>query len=441
MPPEQAIDMPLLARQTVDATASGQARIVLLFMLCYVAAQADKQALGLVLAAIQADLHISDAQIGLLQGAIFAIAFALGGIPLGWMVDRWNRIRIAAVCVICWSIATAACGIVNSFAMLAVMRAVTAFTEAGLGPAAFSVFSDTSEGRTPARATATFMLAPFLGAGVAMIGGALVARYVPHWSLAAQLGWDDMWRLMFLFIGAPGIVLGLLLWFLLKEPARTAQDGSHRVAPIKWREVLNSLFDDRRFLLSFQLSMACFGLFLSGYIAWFPTHLIRSYGLDVTTTGAAVGATYMTSGIAGTIFTIRAAGKTARDLPGTIRWLLIAIALLVPVAILLPIVPWFGVAIALYGVFAFLAAMVFAVMVVPLQIALPIASQGRAVGVFLLLVNGVASSLGPLLVGMLSGYTSVSLGTALCIVGTVGIGGALGLILRATHKLQHSPSP
>src|SRR3546814_9589033 len=85
---------------------------------------------------------ITDTQIGLLQGAVFAIAFSLGGLPMGWLVDRWNRVYIASICITIWSLATALSGIAQTFEQLAILRGITAFFEAGLAPAAFSLFSD-----------------------------------------------------------------------------------------------------------------------------------------------------------------------------------------------------------------------------------------------------------------------------------------------------------
>src|SRR5690606_10183302 len=120
---------------------------------------ADKQAFGLTVAAIQQDIYITDTQIGLLQGAVFAVAFSLGGLPMGWLVDRWNRVHPVAICVAIWSIATALSGLAHSFQELVIFRAITAFFEAGLAPAAFSLFSDRVGAGQTARASATYMLA------------------------------------------------------------------------------------------------------------------------------------------------------------------------------------------------------------------------------------------------------------------------------------------
>jgi len=411
------------------APAIGTAvRMVPLFLLCYIVAQADKQAFGLTLEAIQRDIGITDTQIGLIQGAVFAVAFSLGGLPMGWLVDRWNRVHLTAICVTIWSMATALSGLARSFEELVLLRAVTAFFEAGLAPAAFSLFRDSlGRGRT-ARASATYMLAPFLGAGVAMIGGAGVGHFLPHWPLMARFGWTDTWRLIFLMIGMPGVALGLALPFLLRDSrAPMARGGTpaHR-----WGPLFAALFARPGFLRNYQLGMAMFVLFLSGYIAWFPTHLIRSLGYSLVTTGALAGTVYMIAGIAGTVFTISRMTAPV-ELGQVVSWLARSVALLIPVALLMPLMPWMWLILPLYALFAFLTATILAVMVVPLQLVLASEVQGRAIGVFTLVVTGIAGSLGPLLIGAITNLTVASLGSALLLVGLSGISGAAWMMRRA----------
>jgi len=74
---------------------------------------------------------------------------------------------------------------------------------------------------------------------------------------------------------------------------------------------------------------------------------------------------------------------------------------------------------------------VLAVMIVPLQLALPLNMQGRAIGVFTLVVTGVAGSLGPLLTGLVSNSGILPLGTTMLLLGASCIAGAT-LFMRNT---------
>ena len=96
----------------------------------------DRQILGLLAEPLRQDLHLTDLQIGLLQGFTFAIVLATAGLPLGRLVDTGNRVRIAAIGIALWSIMTAACGFAGSFGALLLCRTGVAWGEASLTPAA-----------------------------------------------------------------------------------------------------------------------------------------------------------------------------------------------------------------------------------------------------------------------------------------------------------------
>src|SRR3546814_11277495 len=96
-----------------DPMLAAARRTVPMFLLCYIIAQADKQAFGLTVAAIQSDIALTDTQIGLLQDAVYAIAFSLGGLPMGWLVDRWNRVYIASICITIWRSSPALSGLTS----------------------------------------------------------------------------------------------------------------------------------------------------------------------------------------------------------------------------------------------------------------------------------------------------------------------------------------
>jgi len=412
--------------------------IVPLFLLAYTIAQADKQALSLAIAPIQQDLQISDAQIGLLQGAVFAVAFSLGGLPMGWLVDRGNRALLAGGCIIAWSLATALSGLANGFAMLAVCRALTAFFEAGLAPAAFSLFSTKLLPEERARASATYMLAPFLGAGAAMIGGGSIGAVLPDWPFAAQFGFDATWRLIFLFIGAPGILLGVALPLLVRDVRVRPTARQQAEAGPAWLPVIRALFERGGFLRSYQFAMALYVAFLTSYITWYPTFLIREVGLTIASTGIVAGSVYMLGGIAGTVFTIV---QMRRDgsLDRVLRWIRRTLIMLIPLALLLPLVSSMWLLAPLYLVFAGLTATVLAVMVVPLQLTIPAHSQGKAIGIFTLMVTGVAGSLGPLGIGLLTQHAGLSLGIAMLVAGGTALIGAI--VLMPSHSRNALATP
>ena len=91
---------------------------VSLLTIAYILSFIDRYVLGLLIEPIKADLGLTDTQIGLLLGPAFAIFYATMGLPLGWLADRKNRVKIVAVGIAVWSIATAASGLARNFAHL-----------------------------------------------------------------------------------------------------------------------------------------------------------------------------------------------------------------------------------------------------------------------------------------------------------------------------------
>ena len=93
-----------------------------LLTVAYVFSFVDRYVLGLLIEPIKADLGLTDTQIGLLLGPAFAIFYATMGLPLGWLADRKNRVKMVAIGIAVWSIATAASGLARNFSQMFIAR-------------------------------------------------------------------------------------------------------------------------------------------------------------------------------------------------------------------------------------------------------------------------------------------------------------------------------
>ena len=85
-------------------------------VLVYVANYVDRQLLTILAPELKRDLGISDAEFGFLYGTAFGVFYALFGIPLGRLADRWSRTRLLALGLTVWSLTTALSGLSRSFA-------------------------------------------------------------------------------------------------------------------------------------------------------------------------------------------------------------------------------------------------------------------------------------------------------------------------------------
>jgi predicted MFS family arabinose efflux permease len=168
-----------------------------------------------VSASIKEDLGLTDTDLGILQGLGFAILYAVLGIPLGLLAERTVRTRLLAACVAIWSIMTAVCGLAGSFATLLLGRIGVGVGEAAAMPVTSSMISDHFRpGRRGSMLAIILLGAPF---------GFLVGQSVGG-MVAGQWGW----RAAFYAMGAPGLLIAMLVLFTLREPPRGLSEGAPR---------------------------------------------------------------------------------------------------------------------------------------------------------------------------------------------------------------------
>jgi MFS family permease len=196
--------------------------VVVMLTLAYGFAILDRVAISLLVGPIKADLHISDTEIGLLQGLAFAICYTSFGIVLGYLVDRWRRGRLLALGVLAWSAATICCGMANSFATLFAGRIGVGVGEASVTPASSSLIADYFPPDGRAKAYSIFLLGSSVGSGLSYLVGGL-AIVTAAWLHANGVGWIaalHTWQITFFLVGLPGIAIAALVFATIREPVR-----------------------------------------------------------------------------------------------------------------------------------------------------------------------------------------------------------------------------
>jgi MFS family permease len=269
----------------------------------------DRYALGLVLQNIKVEYSVSDTQLGLMTGIVFTVFYAVAGIPLARWADRGNRVTVLAVTLALWSLMVALSGFAGSFVELLLIRACVGVGEAGCMPVANSIIPDYFARTERPRATAIFLL----GGPLSCATGYLLA------------GWLNLiygWRVMFMLLGLPGVVLAALAGLTLREPRNNQPvlNAAQTCTPVAQRwtavspgtpslhQVCVRLWTSRTFRhLLFWYSITLF--FGCGMLQWQATFLIRSYGLHTGEVGiwfAGIG------GVCGLIGTYLGGSLTAR---------------------------------------------------------------------------------------------------------------------------------
>lgn len=193
---------------------AGQRGLVLgLLCFVYVLNFLDRQLLSILAKPIQDALQISDGQLGRITGFYFALFYCFIAIPVGWLADRTNRVRVLSIACGLWSAATAACGMAANYGQLVVARMAVGVGEAGGVPPSYAIISDYFPREQRGTALAIFNLGPPLGSALGVAFGA---------SLAAAFDW----RLPFYVIGAVGVVTAIIVWLVIAEPKRGAYDAT-----------------------------------------------------------------------------------------------------------------------------------------------------------------------------------------------------------------------
>jgi MFS family permease len=246
----------------------------------------DRLALGVVLQDIKVDLDLTDTQLGFLSGIAFALFYSVMGVPIARWADRGDRVVIIVLCTGLWSVAVLLCGVATSFVQLLLIRVVVAIGEAGCTPPAFSLIADYFNRAERPRAAAIYGL----GGPLATIVGFFLA------------GWLNElygWRVTFMALGAPGLLLAALAWFTLKEPrrARGAQPLEQRSEPAL-KEVCVTLWSNVTFR-HLLLCLAVMFFFIYGILQWLPTVMIRSFQLTGSSLGTSLALTFGVAGVLG----------------------------------------------------------------------------------------------------------------------------------------------
>jgi MFS family permease len=277
--------------------------VLALLVLTYTFNFIDRTVINTIGQAIKVDLKLTDAQLGLLGGFSFAVLYTVLGLPIARLAERFNRVTIISLALVVWSGFTALCGTAVGFTQLLAFRIGVGVGEAGCSPPAHSLISDYFP---PERRSSALSVYAF---GIPL--GAMIGAAVGGW-LAQALSW----RIAFIVVGLPGLVLAALVKLFIKEPLRGASDPSEAGAHVPHRAgsavgglrreigeilaVAGTLFGRWPILnLIMGVTIASFGSYGSTQFA--APYFIRTFGLGYAQVGLIIGLMMGISGGLGTL--------------------------------------------------------------------------------------------------------------------------------------------
>lgn len=352
----------------------------------------DRSLVSILAEPIKHAFALSDAELGLVTGLAFAVPYVIAGVPVGFMIDRVNRVRASWLMVTLWSLATVATSLVSSYPLLLATRAWLGAAESGVAPTFSSLTSDLFPRARRSTAMALLYVSSPIGLMLGFSLGGLIA---------AHLGW----RSAFLISGAVGIVVSLLL-LLTREPERGIYDDPAGRPVVEGQPGLVTLwrvFRDQPALIWLIGAGSSVIAAQAGIGAFMAPFMMRVHGMTIDRAGLLIALTYGIGGIIGMTAGGWLADRVKTRMPGREMVVAVITSIFTTFAALLA----FGshdlhaavVGLWLYAVFCVAA---YGITFATFANLLPAASRGAGIAILLIFQNLVGYGVGPGVAGWLS---------------------------------------
>jgi len=393
--PVDTLPMPQTPPPAATSTAGVSRRALIWFAVFMLAASTflnymDRQALALLSRPIQAELVMDDRAYSYVVNA-FMVAYMLGNVFAGLVLDRFGPFKALTIFVGVWSLAGAAAGLADTSFQLGIARFVLGLFETGNFIAAPIIVSLLLAARHRALGVGIYTAAAMLGAAASP-------------PLVTWIGEFVGWRQAFVIVGAAGLVWVVVWQFLplsklASAAAQTdeAGDTAGRLSILTWRGALK----ERKVWAYAMGSMLTYPVWFF-YLNWFPKYLTDERGLSTLQMGSRAWVVFLCAGIgcllAGSIIGWLVARRIA---PVQARlWVLGAVCVVMPLGAVNYFEPPITVSLALSAGVA-LVHMIWQTTLTSLQLELFTApSLGKVLG-----TAGVASGLGGIFSTWLIGHT------------------------------------
>ena len=252
----------------------------------------DRYVLTAVLPQIQKDLDLNNTLTGLLPSA-FMIGYFLTAPFFGYFGDRTQRRWLIAFGIFFWSVGTILSGFCHTYPTLVACRLLVGLGEASYATLAPSWLSDLFPPSRRNNALSIFYTALPVGTALGFVAGGFALKH-------------STWRDGFLYAGAPGLLLAVLL-LTLREPARGEADalepGAPRTDPHAAKPTARDVFSLLRIpdYMLLTLGYTAYTFALGAFPAWTAKYLNGSHGIDIPRADHFFGLTVIVTGLVSTM--------------------------------------------------------------------------------------------------------------------------------------------
>jgi MFS family permease len=343
--------------------------------------------------AAKLDLKLTDFGVSLVQGLAASAPVAVVSIPLAWIVDHGNRVRLLialfVICVIGATWTAFATGLTSLF----LARMLTALGASCATPVIISLAADLCAPDHRGRSMVVLGLGSYAGAAAAFVlGGWLLGALVSH--PIPLLAGMAPWRGAHLLLGLAGSVLLFPLFFLREPQRHEVEQQITALGPIA-----RAVWAKRAFLIPIFAGQIGVSMADTAAGIWATPVLIRGYHLQPSAFAGWLGGILLVSGLAGAVL-----GGVGADLGhktgkrgGLLFAAVIATAVGIPTA-LFPIMPSIG-GFQVMFFFLVLAGTVTSVVAsTAVTVLIPNEERGAAMAAFSVISAVVGGSLAPTIV-------------------------------------------
>jgi MFS family permease len=217
----------------------------------------DVMLYALVLASLMTDLGMDQTTGGLL-GSLTLAASAVGGVLFGVIADRWGRTRALSLSILIYSIFTAACGLAQNVAQLAVFRVFLGIGMGGEWASGAALVSETWPAEHRGKALGLMQSCWAIGYGAAAIVTALI---LPRYG----------WRAVFLV----GVLPALFTLWIRRRVPEPALWHRARAGALTATQALRAAFRGDLVFLTIALTLMNAATMFAwwGLNLWIPAYL------------------------------------------------------------------------------------------------------------------------------------------------------------------------
>jgi MFS family permease len=367
----------------------------------------DRMIFSLLIDPIRKDLALTDTNVSFLAGVAFAVCYVLFAFPFGRFVDSHARSRIVALGVVMFSLGTIACGLATGFAGLFGARMIIGIGEASLNPATISLVPDYVPERSRALAMSVLTSGNYVGTGLAMLlGGELVQWAARAKPVPPLLGPLSSWKLSFIGVGLPGLLLALLIFLTLREPERQLTASAVDSETPTLQDCFGYLRRHAKLFALIFTGFSALAVNAYAFLVWGPVFLMRVHGYSPAQAGLVFAIAIGIGGTASTLLggVISDRMRAGGQIDGPVRVSLWASVVMLPFFVIGYLIPAASASVVIFVIAMLIASIIGGIQFVMVQAITPNRMRGIIGALYGACVNLAGLGIAPTLIALMTDH-------------------------------------